>query len=89
MSTATKRITITDPVGIHARPASEFSQAAAASGAKVTLAKGEGAPVDATSILSVMSLGITQGDEVVITVEADNEAEATVEHLASVLTTAK
>ncbi|MCI1935334.1 MAG: HPr family phosphocarrier protein [Bifidobacteriaceae bacterium] len=89
MSTATKRITITDPVGIHARPASEFSQAAAASGAKVTLAKGEGTPVDATSILSVMSLGITQGDEVVITVEADNEAETTVEHLASVLTTVK
>ena len=37
MSTATRTITITDPVGIHARPASQFAQAAAASGAKVTI----------------------------------------------------
>ena len=29
MSTATRTITITDPVGIHARPASQFAQAAA------------------------------------------------------------
>lgn len=72
MATAQRSALITDPVGIHARPASEFSQAASSSGCKVTIAKGEGTPVDAASILMVMSLGIAKGDQVTVTVDGDD-----------------
>ncbi|MCX8648254.1 HPr family phosphocarrier protein [Bifidobacterium sp. B4107] len=72
MATAQRSTIITDPVGIHARPASEFSQAAASSGCKVTIAKGDGAPVEAGSILMVMSLGIAKGDQVTVTVDGDD-----------------
>ena len=41
----TRNITITDPVGIHARPAAQFAQAVAASGCNVTIAKEGGAAV--------------------------------------------
>ena len=46
----TRNITITDPVGIHARPAAQFAQAVAASGCNVTIAKEGGNPVPANSI---------------------------------------
>jgi phosphocarrier protein len=85
MSTATRTITITDPVGIHARPASQFAQAAAASGAKVTISKDpSSAGVNAGSILSVMGLGIKQNDEVTITVDGD-DAEAVADELAATI----
>ncbi len=45
MATATRSTVINDPVGIHARPAAQFAQAAGASGCTVTIAKGDGAPV--------------------------------------------
>ena len=51
MATATRSTVINDPVGIHARPAAQFAQAAGASGCTVTIAKGDGAPVQADSIL--------------------------------------
>ena len=74
---ATRTITINDPVGIHARPAAQFAQAVTASGCTVTIAKEGGNLVPANSILSVMGLGIKQGDSVVIDVQgADDETVA-------------
>ena len=71
---ATRTTVINDPVGIHARPAAQFSQAVTASGCTVTIAKEGGNPVPAGSILSIMGLGIKQGDSVVIDVQgADGE----------------
>ena len=73
----TRTTTITDPVGIHARPAAKFAQAATASDCTVTIAKQGGNPVPAGSILSIMGLGIKQGDSVVIDVQgADDETVA-------------
>ncbi|BDR53742.1 phosphotransferase [Bombiscardovia nodaiensis] len=89
MATITRSVLITDPVGIHARPASEFSQAAAASGCKVTISKEPGKPgVDASSILMVMSLGVAKGDTVELTVDGDN-AEQVADQLIEVLTKAE
>ena len=66
---ATRTTVINDPVGIHARPAAQFSQA--------VIAKEGGNPVPAGSILSIMGLGIKQGDSVVIDVQgADDETVA-------------
>ena len=76
----TRTTTITDPVGIHARPAAKFAQAATASGCTVTIAKQGGNPVPAGSILSIMGLGIKQGDTVEVTVDGDN-AETVIETL--------
>lgn len=84
MSTAHEDITITDPAGIHARPAAEFTKAANASGATVTISTQGNEPVDARSILSVMSLGIKKGDVVRVSVEGEG-AESIAQHLAQVI----
>lgn len=84
----TRTTTITDPVGIHARPAAKFAQAATASGCTVTIAKQGGNPVPAGSILSIMGLGIKQGDAVVIDVQgADDETVA--DNLVNILVNAE
>ena len=83
---ATRNLVINDPVGIHARPAAMFAQAA--SGQTVTIAKEGGNAVPAGSILSIMGLGIKQGDTVVINVEGDN-AEAVADNLANILVNAE
>jgi phosphocarrier protein HPr len=67
-------IVLANATGLHARPAKVFSQAAAASGATVTLTKGDQS-VNARSVLSVLTLDCHQGDEVTISVEGDGAAE--------------
>ncbi len=67
--------TITDPQGIHARPAGEFVKAAAGYACKVTIAK-DGKEVDAKRILGVMSLGVKQGMEITVKTDGENEEEA-------------
>ncbi|MBT1180677.1 HPr family phosphocarrier protein [Bifidobacterium sp. CP2] len=88
MATATRSTVINDPVGIHARPAAEFAQAVTASGCTVTIAKEGGSPVPAGSILSIMGLGIKQGDTVNLTVDGDN-AETVADSLVETLTKAE
>lgn len=85
---ATRTTVINDPVGIHARPAAQFSQAVTASGCTVTIAKEGGNPVPAGSILSIMGLGIKQGDTVELTIEGDN-AETVADSLIATLTAAE
>ncbi|NIJ03646.1 HPr family phosphocarrier protein [Frigoribacterium faeni] len=81
-----RTVTIASSVGLHARPASLFSQAAGKSGAKVTLTSPAGKSVNAASILGVLSLGIGHGDEVVLATEGDN-ADAALDELATLLET--
>ncbi|WP_149204266.1 HPr family phosphocarrier protein [Actinotalea subterranea] len=72
---AQRTVVIASQVGLHARPAKLFSQAASASGVGVRIAKGDGAPVDAASILRVMALGVKHGEEVTLTAEGDGADE--------------
>lgn len=73
---ARRTTSIASKVGLHARPASILANAATSSGHDVTLTA-NGRTVDADSLLSVLSLGIAHGDEVVIGVEgADDERVA-------------
>ncbi|MGN8773200.1 HPr family phosphocarrier protein [Candidatus Weimeria sp. HCP3S3_B5] len=72
------KYTITDPQGIHARPAGLFVKAAAKYPCKVTIAK-DGKEVDAKRILGVMSLGVKQGHEVTICTDGEQEEEACAE----------
>ncbi|MBD8609172.1 MULTISPECIES: HPr family phosphocarrier protein [unclassified Frigoribacterium] len=81
-----RTVTIASSVGLHARPASLFSQAAGKSGAKVTLTSPAGKTVNAASILGVLSLGIGHGDEVVLATDGDN-ADTALDELATLLET--
>jgi phosphocarrier protein HPr len=81
-----RTITVASSVGLHARPASLFAQAAAKAGVPVTLTSAAGKTVNAASILGVLSLGIGHGETV--TISADGEgADAALDTLAEVLNT--
>ena len=71
-----RTVAIASSVGLHARPASLFVQAATATGLPVTIAKAGGAPVDARSILMVMALGAKNGEEVTLSAEGEGADEA-------------
>lgn len=81
-----RTIVIRSAHGLHARPAALFTQAVAGSGATVTIGKVGGDPVDAGSILGVLSQGLSHGDEVVLTVTGDNEQDV-LEQLVGMLET--
>ena len=76
---ATARTVIGSASGLHARPASLFVTAVAKSGAAVTIAKGEGAPANAASLLSVLTLGARHGDEVELSVTGELSDEVLAE----------
>jgi len=68
--------TITDSLGIHARPAGLLAKAAKAFGdTQITIGKGDEA-VRATQLMKLMALGIRQGDTVTVTAEGPDEAKA-------------
>jgi phosphocarrier protein len=83
---AQRTVVVASQVGLHARPAKLFTQAAAAAGVRVTIAKGDGPPVDAASILRVMALAVKHGDEVTIAAEGEGADEA-LDRLAEMLAT--
>lgn len=82
---AERTVQIASAHGLHARPASLFTQAAAQSGLAVQLTKGE-KTVNAASILGVISLGIDHGDEVTLAADGDN-AETVLDTLVELLVT--
>ena len=71
--------TIASRVGLHARPAAIFAEAAGDLPVEVTIAA-EGEPadeaLDAGSIRSLMSLGAKHGDRVVLRAEGEGADEA-------------
>ncbi len=81
-----RTVTVASSVGLHARPASLFSQAAAKTGVPVTLTSAKGKSVNAASILGVLSLGIGSGEEVTLASDAEG-ADAALDELVKVLET--
>lgn len=82
----TRTVQIASSVGLHARPAALFAQAAGAAGVPVTIAPEGGSPVDASSILMVMSLGLGHGATVELAAEGEGADEA-LDRLAAMLET--
>ncbi|MEX5294453.1 HPr family phosphocarrier protein [Kocuria sp. CPCC 205268] len=76
---AERTATIASSVGLHARPAAIFAEAAGEYDIEITIAA-EGEPedeaMDASSVLSLMSLGAGQGDKVVLRAEGAGADEA-------------
>ncbi len=72
-----KRTTVVaSKAGLHARPAAVFVKAAAEQPTQVHIRKPDGDAVDASSILSIMTLGVEQGDEVVLSADGERADEA-------------
>lgn len=66
---------ITDPEGIHARPAGELVKAAKAFTSTIQIVK-DGKKADVKRIFGLMGLGIKQGQEVTVEIEGEDEAAA-------------
>lgn len=73
---AERRVRTGPGVGLHARPAAVFVQAAAKASVPVQIAKAGGDPVNARSILAVLSLDVRGGEEVVLTADGEDADEA-------------
>ena len=68
--------TITDPVGIHARPAGVLVKEIKKYASAVTVVKGDKS-VNALKLMALMGMGIKQGDTVTVNIEgADEDAAA-------------
>jgi phosphocarrier protein HPr len=81
-----RRVVIGSSVGLHARPAALFVQAAGRQPVPVTIGKDGVEPVDARSILMVLGLDAKGGDEVVLSASGDG-ADQAVDELAALLAT--
>ncbi|MBQ4088573.1 MAG: HPr family phosphocarrier protein [Clostridia bacterium] len=67
--------TITDPAGIHARPAGLLAQAARKYDAVCSISsKGKSARL--TQLIQLMGMGVKQGDSVTVTVDGPDEEAA-------------
>ncbi|MDR0620873.1 MAG: HPr family phosphocarrier protein [Deltaproteobacteria bacterium] len=69
--------TIVNETGLHARPASDFIKAANRFKAKIKIRRKEvPTDVNAKSIVSLLTLGLEKGAEVVISAEGEDETQA-------------
>ncbi|QGK69659.1 HPr family phosphocarrier protein [Allosaccharopolyspora coralli] len=71
-----RHVTVASQVGLHARPAALVAKAAAAQPVSIMIRKDDRDPVDAGSILGLMTLGASHGDEVVISADGEGADDA-------------
>ncbi len=81
----TREVGITNKVGLHARPATFFIQKANSYKSVIWVEKDE-RRVNAKSLLGILSLGISQGMNITIIADGQDENEA-VEGLAELINT--
>lgn len=72
------QIVVTDPVGLHARPAALFVKLASSFSSNITVSNlsTSGKPANAKSILGVLTCGVKQDDQIEIKAEGLDEAQA-------------
>jgi phosphocarrier protein len=79
-----RQVRIGSKVGLHARPASLFAKAVAKAGVPVQISKDGQPPVNARSLLNLLTLGAAHGD--LVTLRADGEnADDALDELAAML----
>lgn len=76
--TARAEVTLTNEVGLHARPAATFSKKAATYDSEITVRNGD-REANASSLLSVLQLEATQGSTIEIEADGDDEDTAVAE----------
>lgn len=67
--------TIIDPIGLHARPASQLVKVASSFESEVKISA-NGKSANAKSIMNIMALGIKKDQEITIEVVGSDEAQA-------------
>lgn len=70
-----QKVTLTNEIGLHARPASIFIRAAVKFPCDITVEK-NGRSYNAKSIMSVLSMSASNGDQLTLKAEGDKEEEA-------------
>jgi len=70
-----KRIAVTNPEGLHARPAGKLVKLLSDIESSVTIVY-KGKRINAKSVLSVMSLGVEPGEEIEVIVDGPDCEEA-------------
>jgi phosphotransferase system HPr (HPr) family protein len=73
-----RKLTVTNEVGLHARPASVFVETASCYQSEIQIISSNG-PANAKSILGVLALGVTKGTEISIVADGPDEEEAITE----------
>lgn len=71
----TKELTITNKLGIHARPAAQFVRLASQFASDIVVEK-DGEEVDGKSIMGLMMLAVGHGSKVTLTVTGADEQSA-------------
>ncbi|OLF13540.1 HPr family phosphocarrier protein [Actinophytocola xanthii] len=71
-----REVVVGSRIGLHGRPAAIVVRTAAAQPVTVRISTGDRPPVDASSIIAVLSLGAKGGDTVTIEAEGDGADEA-------------
>ncbi|MFA6589428.1 MAG: HPr family phosphocarrier protein [Bacteroidales bacterium] len=67
--------TITDPLGIHARPAAELVKTATAYRSSISIQYRE-KEISAKKMIALMSLGLKQSDKIKLSIQGEDEIEA-------------
>lgn len=70
-----KEVTITNPTGLHARPATQLVKEAEKYQADIKIVK-ENSVINPKSIFNVLAAGLAQGLTVTVEAEGDDEKEA-------------
>lgn len=84
MSETTRTVAFGSAVGMHARPAATIAKAAAESGHAITLESAAGKKANAASVLLLLAMGVSAGDELTITVSGD-DADAVADEFAALV----
>ena len=72
----TKQVEFINKTGLHARPASDFVMLAKKYESKITICTEGGEPVNAKSVVRLLTEGIGQGTKAELEAEGPDEAEA-------------
>ena len=75
-SLITRCFVMEDPMGFHARPAALFAKTAQQHGATILVSKKGGCCVNGKSIMGLLTLEILRGQELVVTADGADAAEA-------------
>lgn len=83
-----KTVEIINPLGLHARPATDFTRKAKQYESEVSIitksGKNDGMIINAKSVLKIIAASITQGEQIEICADGNDEKEA-VDHLAALV----
>lgn len=72
-----KKTTVVNATGLHARPASDFVHKAAQYKSDITIQReGDDSSANAKSIIFLLTLGLEQGAQIIISAEGEDEREA-------------